>query len=73
MPDLEETSPLSEDEDTAHLRAWSTSPQQPHQLAIIAGVDFAIDQQRHALLEAQRRHAGLCQLFSKAGRQAVQL
>ena len=31
--------------------------EQSHQLAVIAGVDLAVDQQRHALFEAQRGHA----------------
>lgn len=46
--------------------------EQAQQFAVIAGVDFPVAQQRHALLEAERGHAELGQLFFQSGRQAVQ-
>jgi hypothetical protein len=47
--------------------------EQAYQLAVIACMDLAINQQRYAFLKAQRGHAGLRHLFFQAANQAVQL
>lgn len=46
--------------------------EQSCQLAVISGVDFAVDQQRQALFEAQRAQSRLGQLFFQTGGQAVE-